>query len=131
MSGHPAVLHPAERLARSTPSELADARRSVDGVLVTASTLARLLPADDDDRPVDPVWALARKLAGLRTPALSERPLLSVAVADVAFRAALVGSLDAIRMCRQTLHVSGACWFAVGAGTDGCGEVLRTAHSLS
>lgn len=129
MSGHPAVLRPAERLARSAPSEIADARRSVDAVLRTASELAELLPAVEDD-DLDPVWVLARRLARLRVAAPADRER-SLTAADAAFRASLVGSLEAIRMCRQTLHVSGACWFAIGEGVDGCGEVLRTAHALS
>lgn len=128
MSGHPAVLRPAERLARSAPSEIEDARRSVADVLAAAVELVALLPAGPD---VDPVWALARRLALLPTPDPVRRRAPSLAVADAAFRAALVGSVDAIRMCRQTLHVSGACWFADGPRVDGCGEVLRTVHALS
>lgn len=126
----PALLRPAERLARSAPSEIADARRTVEAVLASAAELVRLLPAPATTDP-DPVWTLARRLAELPSPASLDRQLASVAVADAAFRAALVSSLDAIRMCRQTLHVSGACWFATGSGIDGCGEVLRTAHALS
>lgn len=130
MSGHPALLRPAERLARSAPSEIADARRTVDAVLVAAGELVRLLPPAPPGAG-DPVWTLARRLAELASPDGRDPSLASVAVADAAFRAALVSSLDAIRMCRQTLHVSGACWFATGTGVDGCGEVLRTAHALS
>lgn len=129
MSGQPAVLRPAERLARSAPSEIADARRSVDGVLRSAAELSALLPPLDGDE-IDPVRALARRLARLRIAAAPDADA-SVAAADAAFRASLVGSLEAIRMCRQTLHVSGACWFAIGEGIDGCGEVLRIAHALS
>ncbi|MBW3621006.1 MAG: hypothetical protein KY461_12230 [Actinobacteria bacterium] len=129
MNGHPALLRPAERLARSAPSEISDARRSVDEVLRRAAELARLLPAGPDEP--DPVWQLARRLASLRVPPSFGRPVAAVEAADVAFRSAIVGSLEAIRMCRQTLHVSGACWFATGEVTDGCGEVLRAAHALS
>jgi hypothetical protein len=129
VSGHPVALRPAERLARSTPAESADARRSVASVLAAASELVHWLPAGATDG--DPVWALARRLATLPTPRAATPDRASLAVADAAFRAALLGSVDAIRMCRQTLHVSGACWFADEAGADGCGEVLRTAHALS
>lgn len=131
MSGHPALLRPAERLARSAPSEIGDARRSVDEVLAAAADLAGLLPAATTADEADPVWQLARRLAPLRVPSVSERRMAAVDAADAAFRSALVGSLEAIRMCRQTLHVSGACWFATGAGADGCGDVLRAAHALS
>ncbi len=127
MSTHHVFLRPAERLARSAPSEIEDARRRVGAVIVSARALTRVLP----DAEADPVALLARRLATLPWVTPTATDDLDRPTAEAAFRDALVHSLDAVRTCRQTLHVSGACWFADVAGEDGCGEVLRTAHALS
>lgn len=126
MTGSHAVLRPAEQLARSAPSQLEDARRHVGALLAAARELTAVLPAEG----ADPAWVLARRLATLPAapPAATARDLHA---ADAAFRTALLDALDAVRACRQTRHVSGACWFAAEPGVDGCGDVLRTAHAVS
>lgn len=129
VSTHPAVLRPAERLARSSPSEIEDARRSVGATVRAARTLQGELPPAHPGE--DPVWRLARRLAALPAVTATTEEASDVAAADARFRRSLVDALDAVRTCRQTLHVSGACWFADADGADGCGEVLRIAHILS
>lgn len=127
MSAHPALLRPEEQLARSTPAQIEEARRSVTAVIAAARRLAPLVP---DHGPAEPIWALAGRLAELPGPAAAGAPIDLVA-AEAGFRDALTASVEAVRTCRQTLHVSGACWFAAAPGDDGCGEVLRAAHELS
>jgi Lon protease-like protein len=129
VSAHPALLRPAERLARSTPSEIEDARRRVSRTLAAARSLAAVLPSETGGD--DPARSLARRLAALAPRGPEAAPPTDLAAAEAAFRAALVATIDAVRTCRQTLHVSGACWFADVAGEDGCGELLRIGHALS
>lgn len=128
MNGHHATLRACERLARSGPSQLEDARRSVTAILTSARSLTALLP---DDAGADPVWKLARRLSHLPGMTSATTTPTDLAAADARFREVLVSSLESVRTCRQTLHVTGGCWFSDRPHTDGCGEVLRAAHALS
>jgi len=127
-----------DQLTRSTPAQLATAWRHRQ-VLVDAA--AALVISAGHGRGVvrcrvagcalaatasEPLCAIAHHLSELaiEQPAVMELPL-----AVAAFNAALTDAVDAVRACRQTAHPAGSCWFAVGPGVHGCGDVLRLAHA--
>jgi hypothetical protein len=126
-------------LARSGPSELADARLHRDRLLSSAAVVHAAAAHDPDIarcedaacrlpevRDGAALCALADRLADLHAGPPPERLDLEIAVER--FRQALIDSLDAVRACRQTSHPVGRCWFASVPGVDGCGEVLQAAH---
>lgn len=127
-----------DQLTRSTPAQLATAWRHREVLVATA---AALVVSAGHGRGVvrcrdascalaatgsEPMCVVARHLSELaiEQPAVMELPL-----AVAAFNAALTDAVDAVRACRQTAHPVGSCWFAVGRGVDGCGDVLRLAHA--
>jgi hypothetical protein len=128
-----------QTLARSGPADVADAQLHLEQLLASAVALHEAAAHDPDVAVCDDagcqlpplpdgaeLCALADRLAALhRGPRPAALPLEQ---ATRRFRAALLGSLDAVRTCRQTAHPIGTCWFAAVPDVDGCGEVLRVAH---
>lgn len=134
-----------ERLTRSETGELDLARTHLVVLVEAAGALVRA--ADHEPDRVDcaeagcrlgavpdgPQWCrLAHRLRLLDDGATVQPPVppgdLDAALS--AFGAALVGSLDAVRVCRSIAHAEGRCWFAASTGADHCGEVLRAAHRV-
>jgi hypothetical protein len=154
--GADAVLTTVDRsLSRSTAEELGAARRLRDELVLAAVALEACAAHDPDigscrdagcqlvgdghteqrhhdAGTVDPLCALAHQLAALGLDVAEPTPHpdadLDIAEARARFLAALRGSLDAVRMCRQVVHRSHTCWFSAIPGVDGCAQVLRTAH---
>jgi hypothetical protein len=128
-----------QTLARSGPADVADAQLHLEQLLASAAALHDAAAHDPDvavcgdagcQLPALPdgpeLCALADRLAALHHG--SPPAPLPVEQAIRRFRGALLGSLDAVRTCRQTAHPIGTCWFATVPDVDGCGEVLRLAH---
>jgi hypothetical protein len=154
--GADAVLTAVDRgLCLSTAEELGAARRLRDELVLAAVALevcaahdpdvgscreagcqlvahGHSSEATGDTGAVDPLCSLAHQLAALGLDVAEPTPHgdtdVSVDEARERFRAALRGSLDAVRMCRQVVHRSNTCWFSGVPGVDGCAQVLRTAH---
>lgn len=132
------ATHPA--LARSTPGDLADAHQRARDLLRAAEQLAVASRHDPDTAScVDAgchlpglgddgrLCVLVHEL-GLLVP--DPAPVVTVHEAYDAFVTACRHAIDAIRVCRQTAHPSGVCWFSANAEGDGCRAVLRLTHRL-
>lgn len=138
-----------ERLASSSPSQLADARAHLTDLVLAARALATYTAHHAPDHAGLPCASSHCALRGIELGpemcSLAHR-LVQVDIAvpphvgGVAapelpqlvrrFRGAAIGALDAVRACRQTAHARNACWFASTSHRDGCADVLRLAHRL-
>ncbi|WP_052667241.1 hypothetical protein [Nitriliruptor alkaliphilus] len=128
----------SEGLARSGAAEEAVARHHRDALIAAAVTLVVSAGHDPDRAACDEAACgladpglcdVAHRLARL-PDAPTVVPATHVALASARFAAALTSSADAIRHCRQTVHIGRGCWFSADADLDGCGEVLRLLHRL-
>lgn len=135
-------LRSVERLSRSVPSEVTDARIQMRHLVAAAQAVASLggraeLCTPDTDcvaagcplaheRDGASLCQLVSRLAVLEGQAQSEPS--DDADPIVRLRSELAGSVDLVRTCRQTAHPAGKCWLAYPDGREGCSEVLRLAH---
>jgi hypothetical protein len=130
------LAHPADRLARSAPTEATDALAILRDLVVRARELH---PDGTCDPAVcagqlalhDPsLCALAIRLARLAVPgSVAALPASDAVLRWPRFAAAIVAAGEAVRICRQTAHPTGGCWF--GEDPSACREVLRWSHHLS
>lgn len=128
----------SEGLARSSAAEQATAWAHRDALVAAAAALVASAGHDPDRAMCDDASCgladartcdVAHRLARLPgAPAVTTTEPL--ALASVRFTAALTAAADAIRHCRQTVHVGHGCWFSVDGASDGCGEVLHLLHRL-
>lgn len=146
-------VHVAERLTRSGPSEITDARHHLEDLVRTARALTAVA---GHHVPDPPGWAcpaaacpLAHRTHGRELCAAAHRlaatdpgapvPFVTFGAPSVddlvaRFEATLVGAVDAVRACRQTAHPGGSCWFrphgAAPSPHGHCGEVLHLVHRI-
>lgn len=133
-------LRSVDRLARSGPSEVADAHLQ----LRELARIARaLLPHVRHDGPCEPgrcrlatahsrgaeLCRLVPTLAALDV-ATGPHPTTDPDALIAELAHAVAASVDVVRWCRQTAHPNGACWFLSAQGGD-CAPVLKLAHELA
>lgn len=125
-------------LARSTATEQATAWHHREALVAAAATLVASAGHDPDRAACDEascrladsrICDVAHRLARLpgAPDATSAQPIDEAAAW---FTVALTAAADAIRHCRQTVHVGQGCWFSADADQDGCGEVLHLMHRV-